>query len=419
MSLSRPIRGSAALSSANPLQNHHRLDSWAPGLSIARLNALDEETPFLVCDRSSIERRYEELTDLLPGLAVFFAMKCNPAGPVLKTLAGLGASFEVASAPELRMAMAAGATADAVLYSNPVKAPGHIAEAYVAGLYRFAFDSEGELRKLARYAPGASVYVRLRVADDTSVFPLSSKFGASVEEASRLLALAPSLGLVPYGVTFHVGSQCTNPMAWDRALEECGALMRRLLRLGIRLPMVNLGGGLPARYTTAVPELSLIASVIQAAVARLPYQPELLAAEPGRYLVAESSVLGASVIGVAERDGQRWVFLDVGGYNGMMEAVQTGGRWMFPLLTSRPDHFRIPSVPTTVTGPSCDSSDTMFYDAPLPASLDIGDRVYIGSTGAYTSSYVSSFNGFAAPRLLFVGGRATRIVSELRAAVAV
>ena len=419
MSFSNPIRGSVALSSSNPLQNHHRLDAWSPGLSIARLNALDEETPFLVCDRSSIERRYEELTDLLPGLAVFFAMKCNPAGPVLETLAGLGASFEVASAAELRMAMAAGAAADAVIYSNPVKPPGHIAEAYAAGLYRFAFDSEGELHKLARYAPGASVYVRLRVADDTSVFPLSAKFGTSVEEASRLLALAPSLGLVPYGVTFHVGSQCTNPMAWDRALEQCGALMRRLLRLGIRLRMVNLGGGLPARYTTPVPELPLIASLIQAALARLPYQPDLLAAEPGRYLVAESSVLGASVIGVEERDGQRWVFLDVGGYNGMMEAVQTGGRWMFPLLTSRPDHFLAQSMPTTVTGPSCDSSDTMFYDAPLPSTLELGDRVYIGSTGAYTSSYASSFNGFPAPRLLFVGGGHARIVPDLRAAVAV
>jgi ornithine decarboxylase len=184
--------------------------------------------------------------------------------------------------------------------------------------------------------------------------------------------------------------------------------------------MVNLGGGLPARYTTPVPEVALIASVIRTALTRLPYQPEVLAAEPGRYLVAESGVLAASVIGVHQRDGQRWAFLDVGGYNGMMEAVQTGGRWLFPLLTSRPDHFREASVSTVVTGPSCDSSDTMFYDAPLPAGLEVGDRVYIGSAGAYTSSYASSFNGFPVPTLHFVGGRPAGILFQsLPVAVAV
>jgi ornithine decarboxylase len=366
---------------------------------------MDVETPFLVCDRSSVERRYEELIDVLPDVEVFFATKCNSAGPLLDTLAGLGSSFEVASAAELKIVTATGVAPSDVLYSNPVKPPGHIVEAHAAGLYRFAFDSEPEVQKLARCAPGSSVYARLRVNDEGSLFPLSKKFGASVDDAARLLELAYDLGLVPYGVTFHVGSQCTTPMAWDRALEDCATLMRRLLRRGIRLQMVDLGGGLPARYTTPVPALATIAAVIRTALTRLPYQPEVLAAEPGRYLVAESGVLAASVIGVAERDGQRWVFLDVGGYNGMIEAVQTGGRWLFPLLTSRPDHFREPTVPTVVTGPSCDSSDTMFYDAALPAGLEVGDRVYIGSAGAYTTAYASAFNGFPVPTLHFVGGR--------------
>jgi ornithine decarboxylase len=198
-------------------------------------------------------------------------------------------------------------------------------------------------------------------------------------------------------------------MAWERAVDQCGVVMRRLLRAGIRLEMVNLGGGIPARYTTPVPALSLVTAVIGAALGRLPYQPRLLAAEPGRYLVAESGVLAASVIGVDERGEDRWVYLDVGGYNGMMEAVQTGGRWHFPLLTSRPDHFRADAVPTTVTGPSCDSSDTLFYGALLPATLAVGDRLYIGTAGAYTSSYASSFNGFPPPSLLYVGGREARM----------
>src|SRR5439155_21197859 len=171
-------------------------------------------------------------------------------------------------------------------------------------------------------------------------------------------------------------------------------------------------GGFPARYTTPVPALPLIASVIGDTLRRLPYRPPVLAAEPGRYLVAESGVLAATVIGVAEREAERWVHLDVGGYNGMMEAVQTGGRWHFPLRTSRPDHFRAPAVPTTVTGPSCDSSDTLFYGVPLPATLAVGDRVYIGTAGAYTSSYASSFNGFPPPRVLYVGGGERPVVGR-------
>ena len=401
---------SPLLPEPTPLQRHQRYDAWSPSLSIARLNALREETPFLVCDLDTIGRRYEELTGLLPGLAVFFAMKSNSAAPILRTVRSLGGSFEVASLAELRLAEAAGAAPADLLYSNPVKPPAHIAGAYAAGLTRFAFDSEAELRKLAEHAPGAAVYARLRVADDTSLFPLSQKFGASVEAAGDLLLLARNLGLVPYGLTFHVGSQCTNPMAWERALEQCGVVMRRLLRAGVRLEMLNIGGGFPARYTTPVPALSLIGAVAGAALDRLPYRPPVLAAEPGRYLVAESGVLAATVIGVDERHGDRWVHLDVGGYNGMMEAVQTGGRWHFPLLTSRPDHFRAPAGPATITGPSCDSSDTLFYGAGLPATLALGDRVYIGSAGAYTSSYASSFNGFPPPRLLYVGAEPARLL---------
>jgi len=379
--------------------------NWSPALSIVRLNSITEETPFLICDLETIERRYQELTELIPGLAVFFAMKSNSSGPVLRQVHGLGGSFEVASVAEMRMAAAAGGAPADMLYSNPVKAPDQIAEAAAAGLYRFAFDSEAELRKIAAHAPGASVYARLRVDDHTSLFPLSRKFGVSVQAAGDLLLLASELGLVPYGLTFHVGSQCTNPMAWEGALDQCGTVMRRLLRAGVRLHMLNIGGGFPARYTAPVPDLSLIAAVIGNALGHLPYQPPLLAAEPGRYLVAESGVLAATVIGVDQRDGERWVYLDVGGYNGMMEAVQTGGRWHFPLLTSRPDHFRAETAPTTVTGPSCDSSDTLFYGAALPANLELGDRVYIGTAGAYTSAYASSFNGFPVPQLLYVGDR--------------
>jgi ornithine decarboxylase len=188
--------------------------------------------------------------------------------------------------------------------------------------------------------------------------------------------------------------------------------MGELAAHGIRLEMLDLGGGFPARYVAPVPSLAAVAAAIGRGLHRLPYAPALIAAEPGRTLVAESGVMAATVIGVEMRGDERWAYLDVGGYNGMMEAVQTGGRWLFPLLSSpgpgrtvRSDLTAGARVRTTVTGPSCDSSDTMFYGVPLPASLATGDRLYIGSAGAYTTSYASSFNGFPPPTTLFLDRR--------------
>ena len=204
---------------------------------------------------------------------------------------------------------------------------------------------------------------------------------------------------------FHVGSQCTDPLAWRRAMARCSAALRELERHRLRLEMLNIGGGLPARYVGIVPTIEEIAEEIGRGLERLPYRPPLLCAEPGRFLVAESAVLAATVIGIEDRGRERWAYLDVGGYNGLMETLQTGGRWHFPLATSRADEATVPHTPFTVTGPSCDSSDTMFYGVDLPATLAAEDRIYIGSTGAYTLSYASHFNGFPPPTPLFVNAR--------------
>lgn len=378
-------------------------EATSGNLSVEALDQVCVETPFLACDLSVLAAQHRRLSGCLPGVEIHYAVKCNPAPEVLAVLAAEGCSFEVASIRELAMVEATGTPAGAVLFSNPVKPPAAIAAAHARGLVRFAFDSESEVRKLARHAPGASVYVRLSVDDSTSLFPLSRKFGTSLAEAHRLLALARSLGLVPYGVTFHVGSQCTDAGAWPRAIRRCGALMSALARDGITLEMVDLGGGFPVAYSAATPSIAAIGSAIRAALAELPRTPALVVAEPGRFLAAACATMVATVIGVADRADGRWAYLDVGGYNGMMEAVQTGGRWRLPLETSRACTDEALRVPFTVTGPTCDASDTMFYGALLPADLEVGDRVYIGMAGAYSVSYASSFNGFPPPELVIVG----------------
>ncbi|MDP9376212.1 MAG: type III PLP-dependent enzyme [Actinomycetota bacterium] len=388
--------------------DHHaqlRLPSnWPKTLSPGFLATLEHPTPYLMCDLATIRDRYARVSTAMPGIDCHYALKCNDSPEVITALAEVGSGFEVASFGELELLQRHGVAPADVLYSNPVKPASHIAAAHEAGLWRFAFDSEGELHKIATHAPGAAVYVRLRVDDSTSVFPLSRKFGAEAHEARALLQLAKSLGLRPYGVTFHVGSQCTSPNAWRQAIAATGRLLTRLADDGIELEMINLSGGFPARYVESVPSLDLIGGTVMAALDELlPYIPEHLVAEPGRYLAAESAVLVASVLGREVRAGENWLYLDVGAYHGLMETQQSMNPWRFPLWSSRPDHISAAHEPFTVTGPTCDSSDTMFFGASLPTTIDVDDQLYIGSAGAYTLSYATNFNGFPPPTPRFIG----------------
>lgn len=366
------------------------------------LDALTGDSPVLAYDLDAVRHRLRQFTAAFEGrVGVRYAVKCNPDPWVLKTVAEQGAGFEVASLGELLEILTLGGNAADTLYSNPVKPPSHIFSAHLAGVRRFAVDSVQEVEKVAAAAPGAQVYARLRVDDTSSRFPLSSKFGCSHDQAERLLLAARELGLEPAGLTFHVGSQCTDVDAWAHAVRKCGPVMTSLERRGIRLTLLDLGGGFPADYgVEPVPSLSAIGARVLQALDELPYLPGEVLCEPGRAVVAEAATLITTVIGRTERNGRDWVFVDVGAYNGLMEAAQTGGRMEFPLSSSR--HQGAGTVRGTVTGPSCDSSDTLFQDAELPADLAVGDRLYIGSAGAYSLCYAAPFNGFPVPRPVYL-----------------
>jgi ornithine decarboxylase len=379
--------------------------SWPVNLQPEMLAGLDLPTPFLIGDLDLLAERFARFTAALPRVRPHYAVKCNSAPEVLQTAAAAGAGFEIASLGELRMLQELGVDPADVLYSNTVKPAAHIAGAADAGVWRFAVDSEAEVEKVARCAPGSAVYVRMRVDDSNSVFPLSRKFGAEAHHARALLLEAERLGLQPYGLTFHVGSQSVATSAWVQAIASAGRTMRQLLSDGITLQMLDIGGGFPAFYGDPIPRIDQIGAVIETALDELlPYVPATVVAEPGRHMVAETAVMVTSVLGREERAGEDWLYVDVGAYNGMMETQQTVGQWRFPLWSSRPDHAVVQHVPYTVTGPTCDSSDTMFYGANLPVTMREGDRLFIGSAGAYTLSYASSFNGFPPPTVYFVGG---------------
>jgi ornithine decarboxylase len=358
------------------------------------LDRLAFTTPYLLMDLDRVERAYVTMSQSLGVDAIHYAMKCNPDPHVLETLHALGCRFEVASHPELEQLTAIGVDASDVLCSNPVKPADHIRLAHLAGCWRFAADSGVELTKIAEDAPGSAVYIRLRrPGKASSGVPSEGKFGVDVRQATALLCQARELGLRPYGLTFHVGSQMTRPSAWAEAIAKLARALGDLHRLGIRLELLDIGGGFPVRYDGDRPDPREYGAQIRRALDRLPYRP-FVVAEPGRALVAEAGVLVATVIGTAVRAGRTWVHLDVGAFNGMMEALETRNTLRYPVSDSRRDAA---SVRCHLTGPTCDSQDTILFDVPVSAGLSPGSRVYIGSAGAYTTAYASRFNGFDAP----------------------
>ncbi|GGM57880.1 type III PLP-dependent enzyme [Dactylosporangium sucinum] len=358
-------------------------------------------TPELLIDLDVVSRSYEALTSQLPGLTVHYAMKCNPHQEIIGRLHSLGCRFEIASAAELDELRRIGADPAQVLYSNPVKPVAHIAAAHAAGVWRFAFDGEEELDKIAAVAPGAAVLVRLSAHQIRSGVPSEGKFGVDADTAAALLLAARDRGLRPYGVAFHVGSQMLLAHAWRAPLRAVARVMDKLAAESVFLQMVNLGGGFPARYCAVnLPPLSDYATAIGIGLAGLPYPVETVI-EPGRAVVAEAGTLRATVIGTAVRHGRRWAHLDVGAFNGLMESLETGNELRFPVTDSRCDARR---DRFHLTGPTCDSQDTIMFDVELSAGLRAGDEVYLGCAGAYTTVYASRFNGFDPPAVRCVSG---------------
>jgi ornithine decarboxylase len=366
------------------------------------LDLVDRATPFLMVDLEKVSVAYTSLHAALPGFRIHYAMKANPQPEIISTLAHCGAGFEVASGAELLTLIDCDVETSDVIFSNPVKAPHDIRMAHDWGVPCYAFDSDSEIVKLALEAPGSAVCVRLATTGSGSRFPLMKRFGVGPHEAIELLKLARNFGLVPFGCTFHVGSQNTDPRSWDKPIEDCAYVMREFERLhGTRLQMLNIGGGFPAQYAERlVPSLAVFGSSIASSLTKLPYAVELVT-EPGRALVANAGVIASTVIGRRRRGSTTWVHLDVGPYNGLMEANAFLGGERNPISWSgAPNGGR---TVCTLTGPTCDDGDILQGDVELPRDLGLGDRVYIEAAGAYSTSFAVNFNGFAPPTNLVRG----------------
>ena len=354
-------------------------------------------TPCLVLDVDRVEENYRSMRHALPLARVYYAVKANPAAPILQRLVGLGSAFDAASFEEVSMCLEAGAIPGAISFGNTIKKVSAIQRAHAAGVTMFAFDSREELDKLARHAPGSRVYCRLLVENRGADWPLSRKFGTTVESARALMIRAGELGLDPYGLSFHVGSQQLDTAAYEGAIGRVGMLFTDLRQAGVNLHMVNLGGGFPVRYREAVPTVDCFARAIMHAMTEHFGNdlPEILI-EPGRSMVGDAGLVRAEVVLVSQRvpdDPTRWVYLDIGRFGGLAETE--GESIKYRIAT---EHDGEATCPVCIAGPTCDGADILYERANyrLPVGLQHGETVDILSTGAYVTTYASQrFNGFA------------------------
>ncbi|HQT64377.1 MAG: ornithine decarboxylase [Acidocella sp. 20-57-95] len=352
-------------------------------------------TPCLVLDLDRVAENYAALRQALPAAKIYYAVKANPAAPILRLLVGLGSCFDAASIQEINECIAAGASARAISFGNTVKKPSAIAAAFAHGVPLYAFDSIEELHKIAAHAPGSQVYCRIAVNNVGADWPLSKKFGTTLGRARDMMLEAPSLGLVPHGLSFHVGSQQTGTAAYEMAIAEVAMLFTDLKAAGIELKMLNLGGGFPIRYQDDVPSTDSFGHAIMHAMTTHFGNdlPDMLI-EPGRAMVGNAGVVAAEVVLVCRRmpeDERRWVYLDIGRYGGLAETEGEAIRYQITAGKGA-------TGPVVLAGPSCDGVDIMYEKTEyrLPLGLQAGERVLIHNAGAYVTSYASqNFNGFA------------------------
>jgi len=368
--------------------------------------------PCLVVDLNIVRRNFRRLARAFPATGIYYAVKANPAPEILRLLASLNCSFDTASVAEVEMALAAGAAPDRISYGNTIKKEGDIARAYALGVRLFAVDCVAEVEKIARQAPGASVFCRILTDGAGAEWPLSRKFGCQRDMAVAVLEHAHALGLDARGISFHVGSQQCDLAAWDKAVGDAKAVFEALGEKNINLTLLNLGGGFPARYLKDIPSTLAYAETIQRALTRhFGNRLPTTIIEPGRGMVGNAGVIKTEVVLISRKsdeDQTRWVYLDIGKFGGLAETMDEAIR--YPIRTPRDGGATAPCV---IAGPTCDSADVLYEKTPypLPVSLEIGDQLLIEATGAYTSTYSSvGFNGFA-PLPTYIVGRESNVAA--------
>jgi ornithine decarboxylase len=377
-----------------------------PKTTPAQLQELAAEhgTPLVVINHDILRQNYAQFRKQLPRVQAYYAVKANPAPEIVRTLFQAGASFDVASFPEFMLVYdlikkrpAAERQAfvwDKIIYANPIK-PKETLQALDKYKPLVTFDNRVEIDKVREHAPHAGLLLRLRVPNTGSMVELSSKFGCEPGDAVHLVEEAHASGLVVEGLSFHVGSQCTNFENYVQALNMAAAVRTEALSRGFDMKILDIGGGFPVRYNRHVPPFSELARILNAEIDRLfPKETEILA-EPGRFLVATAVTAVARVIGQAVRDGKPCYYVDDSVYHTFSGLI----------FDHCPYHFKAFRKGRTevcaVFGQTCDGLDTISQSELLP-QLRLDDLVYSDNIGAYSNASSTWFNGFPPAKVVHI-----------------
>ncbi|PWU19012.1 MAG: type III PLP-dependent enzyme [Verrucomicrobia bacterium] len=364
-------------------------------------------TPLVVIDHDLIRRNYASFKKHLPKVQAYYAVKANAEPAIVRTLYKAGASFDVASLPEFMLVYEnikglprkeqQDFIWDKIIYANPIK-PKETLQALDKYKPLVTYDNLAELKKIRQYAPHAGVVTRLRVPNTGSMVELSSKFGCDPGQAVDLIVAAFDMDLVVEGLSFHVGSQCTNFQNFVQALEMAWAVLQEARSRGHEIKILDIGGGFPAPYDKHVRPFSDLAKKINAEIERLFPKDIQILAEPGRFLVATAATSLARIIGKTVRDGKPCYYIDDSVYHTFSGIIFDHCR--YHLKAFRKGKPEICSV----FGQTCDALDTISLSEELP-ELEIEDLVYSENIGAYSNASATWFNGFPPAKVVHVNAR--------------
>lgn len=405
--LPRAAKQSLAVSPA------HSFDSTTLTEAEIRQLAARFGSPLLVVDCEQVRRQYRALSNALPGVDLHFALKPLPHASVVASLREEGAFFDLATTGEVELVKAQGIAPERCIHTHPIKRDSDIRDALRFGVTTFVADNPDEIRKFVRYRKRAELLLRVSFRSPTAVCDLSRKFGCDAGAVLGLIEMARRLGVRVRGLSFHVGSQATDPAKYLEAIQACTNIVAEALLAGLpSLDVLDIGGGFPVPYTEAVMSIDEFCAPIRAALAKLPKHVRVIA-EPGRFIAAPAAIAVSTVMGKAKRDGRWWYYLDDGLYGSY--SGQLFDHAKYPVAALRGGGELFDSV---LAGPTCDSIDVIDDDILLP-ELEIGDLVVGRMMGAYTWASATDFNFFKRAKVVVMNEQpvdAKRVVRLRKAA---
>jgi len=369
------------------------------GLSYDQIDSLIEQhdTPLFIINREKLIDNYQAFRSFFPGVEIYYALKANPHPYIIQVLGEIGSSFDVASLQEIQLVLSYGISPQRLIFANTIKRKKGIRFAKENGITRMTYDNFDEIGKIARVYPEASVILRIKTPSVGSRINLSYKFGAEPQEALDLLLQARDAGLNPIGISFHVGSPCTNVENYIASLKLVVQIFEQAAIKGIHLTIVDIGGGFPLQvYQTQNNEVSVESMGKTLTPLLLEYfgRDCTFVAEPGRSLVGSAGLLISKVIGRAKRSGKNWYYLD-DGYYGTFSAIPFD-KSIFEFYTLKDDTEKYPCI---LAGPTCDSIDVIADGVMMP-EMELDDLVFVPNIGAYSWASATTFNGFDKPKVI-------------------